>query len=101
MRDIMQLSEEGVCVVVITISALSGALTSKPDIISRGFIYKNDETNIIEEAKNVVINTISQADFKEQDWGLIKSNIRKSLTSFFAREVKCRPVVIPVILETK
>lgn len=101
LRDRMQLSEEGVCVVVITISALSGALTSKPDIISRGFIYKNDETNIIEEAKNVVINTISQADFKEQDWGLIKSNIRKSLTSFFAREVKCRPVVIPVILETK
>ena len=101
LRDRMQLSEEGVCVVVITISALSGALTSKPDIISRGFIYKNDETNIIEEAKNVVINTISQVDFKEQDWGLIKSNIRKTLTTYFAREIKCRPVVIPVILETK
>lgn len=101
LRDRMQLSEEGVCVVVITISMITGALTSKPDIISRGFIYKNDETNIIEEAKNVVINTISQTDFKSQDWGLIKSNIRKNLTGYFARQIKCRPMVIPIILETK
>ena len=63
--------------------------------------YKNDETNIIEEAKNVVINTISQTDFKSQDWGLIKSNIRKNLTGYFARQIKCRPMVIPIILETK
>ncbi len=102
LRDRMQLSEEGVCVVVISISMMTGALTSKPDIISRGFIYKNsDELDVIEEAKNIVINTISQADFKSQDWSLIKSNIRKNLTMFFAREIKCRPLVIPVILETK
>lgn len=102
LRDRMQLSEEGVCVVVISISIMTGALTSKPDIISRGFIYKNsDELDVIEEAKNIVINTISQIDFKSQDWGLIKSNIRKNLTTFFAREIKCRPLVIPVILETK
>lgn len=102
LRDRMQLSEEGVCVVVISISIMTGALTSKPDIISRGFIYKNsDELDVIEEAKNIVINTISQTDFKSQDWGLIKSNIRKNLTTFFAREIKCRPLVIPVILETK
>ncbi len=102
LRDRMQLSEEGVCVVVISISQLTGVLTSKPDIISRGFIYKNsDELNTMEEAKNIVINTISQSDFKSQDWGLIKSNIRKNLTSFFAREIKCRPMVIPIILETK
>ena len=102
LRDRMQLSEEGVCVVVISISIMTGALTSKPDIISRGFIYKNsDELDVIEEAKNIVINTISQTDFKSQDLGLIKSNIRKNLTTFFAREIKCRPLVIPVILETK
>jgi ribonuclease J len=102
LRDRMQLSEEGVCVVVISISSATGALTSKPDIITRGFIYNNsNEVNTIEDAKNIVINTISQSDFKSQDWSLIKSNIRKNLTGFFAREIKCRPMVIPVILETK
>ena len=102
LRDRIQLSEEGVCVVVITISMLTGALTSKPDIISRGFIYKSDsEFDVMEEAKNIVINTISQANFKSQDWSLIKSDIRKNLTGFFARQIKCRPMVIPIILETK
>ncbi len=102
LRDRMQLSEEGVCVVVITISMLTGALTSKPDIISRGFIYKSDsEFDVMEEAKNVVINTISQTDFKSHDWAEIKTNIKKNLTGFFARQIKCRPMVIPIILETK
>ena len=102
LRDRIQLAEEGVCVVVITISMISGALTSKPDIISRGFIYKSDsEFDVMEEAKNIVINTISQANFKSQDWALIKSDIRKNLTGFFARQIKCRPMVIPIILETK
>ena len=102
LRDRMQLSQEGVCVVMLTINMLSGALTSKPDIISRGFIYKSDsEFDVMEEAKNVVINTISQTNFKSQDWAEIKTNIKKNLTGFFARQIKCRPMIIPIIIETK
>ena len=102
LRDRMQLSQEGVCVVMLTINMLSGALTSKPDIISRGFIYKSDsEFDVMEEAKNIVINTISQTNFKSQDWAEIKTNIKKNLTGFFARQIKCRPMIIPIIIETK
>ena len=55
----------------------------------------------MEEAKNIVINTISQTNFKSQDWAEIKTNIKKNLTGFFARQIKCRPMIIPIIIETK
>ena len=41
-RDRMQLATEGICIVTITISSRNGSLTSKPDIITRGFMrYDN------------------------------------------------------------
>lgn len=101
MRERMQLAEEGACVVVITISSQTGALTSKPDLITRGFLYASDNGDVLEEAKNVVINTLSQSNFKEQDWALIKANLRKSLTNHFLRTIKRKPLVMPVIIETK
>ncbi len=99
LRDRMQLAEEGVCVVIVSISSSTGALNAKPDIITRGFSYKQGEDNMLEEAKDVVINALGKENFKTGDWGLIKTNIRKSVTNFFAKKAKRRPLVLPIILE--
>ncbi len=101
LRDRVQLSEEGLCVVVISVSKETGVLTSKPDIISRGFIYSKGNENFLEEAKDVVINAITSADFKTQDWITIKNQIKKVLTAHFYRKFKSKPLVLPIILETK
>lgn len=100
-RERMQLAEEGLCVVVIAISKTTGALASKPDIISRGFIYNKENEAVVEEARNIIINTIISSNFKEQDWALIKNNIRKSLSNYFLRAIKRRPLILPIIIETK
>ena len=55
----------------------------------------------MEEAKDIVINTILNCDFKTQDWSLIKTNIKKSLTNYFYKKLKKRPMIIPIIIETK
>lgn len=100
-RERMQLSEEGLCVVVIAISKATGALASKPDLISRGFIYNKENEAVVDEAKNIIINTIIASNFKEQDWALIKNNIRKALSNYFLRAIKRRPLILPIIIETK
>lgn len=99
LRDRMQLAQEGVCVVIVSISSTTGALNAKPDIITRGFSYIQGEDNILEEAKDVIINALCKENFKTGDWALIKNNIRKSLTGFFAKRAKRRPMVLPIILE--
>ena len=101
MKERVQLSEGGLCVVVVTISSVTGALSSKPDLISRGFIYNKENEEVVEEAKNIVINTISESNFKQQDWNLIKANIKKALANYFYKSIKRRPLILPVIIETK
>ncbi len=101
LRERMQLSEEGMCVVAITISRETGALSSRPELISRGFIYTREIEKVMEEARNVVLNKILDSDFKTQDWGLIKNNVRKALTTYFMKSIRRRPLVLPIVIETK
>lgn len=100
-RDRMQLASEGVCIVTITISAKIAALTSKPDIYTRGFVYVKDNEDVIEEAKDLVLNQIISTNFKTQDWNAIKASIKKTLQTFFFKRIKRKPVIIPLIIETK
>lgn len=100
-RDRALLAEEGVCMAVITISAGTGRLTSKPDIISRGFVYMQGNEDMFEEARDLILNTIISANFKTQDWAQIKQNIKKVLTNYFYKRIKRRPMIVPVIIETQ
>jgi len=99
-RDRMQLATEGICIVTITISSKNGSLTSKPDIITRGFMTIKNNTNVLDEAKDLVINQIINSNFKTQDWALIKGNVRKTLQTYFFKKFKRRPLTIPIIIET-
>lgn len=100
-RDRALLAEEGMCVVALTVSKSTGSLSSKPELISRGFIYIKDNTELIEEAKDLIINTILNCNFKTQDWNMIKTNLKKVLTNFFYKRMKRKPMIVPVIIETK
>ncbi len=99
-RDRMQLAQEGVCVVAITISKATGALTSTPQIITRGFLYVKDNEAVMQEAQDLLITTLSTTNFRKMDWAIIKGNLRKTLTTFFFRKIKRKPMIVPIIIET-
>ena len=99
-RDRMQLAEEGICIVTITVSP-SGALSSNPQIITRGFLNMKDNEEVQKEAEDITINTIISSNFSKTDWSIIKNNLRKNLTNYFFKKIKRRPMILPVIIETK
>ena len=100
-RDRMQLASEGVCIVTITVSSKAMALTSKPDIYTRGFVYIKDNEEVLEEAKELVLNQVISSNFKTQDWNTIKLAVKKSLQTFFLKKMKRKPMIIPLIIETR
>ena len=53
------------------------------------------------EARDLILNTVIASNFKNQDWTLIKNNIKKTLQTFFFKKLKRRPMIIPIIIETK
>ncbi len=100
LRDRKQLSEDGLLMVLLTIDSDNGKLIREPDIISRGFIYMKESTDLIDEAKAVVTSEIgSMSSATRSDWSQIKNSTRKNLSRFFYNKTKRRPMILVFILE--
>lgn len=100
LRDRHILAEEGIIIVVMTLDGGSGQLLAGPDIVSRGFVYVRGSESLMDEAQNVLNDTMNYLmDKGVTDWGKIKQEIKDALGGFVWKETKRRPMIIPIIME--
>lgn len=99
-RDRKYLSKDGVLIVNIVINKVDKKIVSGPDIITRGFVYVKDSSDIIRES-SVVVREALEDCFENRifDFRSMKANIRNSLSQFIYGKLKRNPVIIPVIIE--
>ncbi|MBE7074823.1 MAG: ribonuclease J [Clostridiales bacterium] len=98
LRDRKQLSEDGICVVVLNLSALSGEMTSDPFLITRGVVYSGEQEQFMQDAKELLINYLKEQDVRDMDPNLIKQNVRRHLQNFINKRTARRPMVLTIIL---
>ena len=100
LRDRKHLAQDGMIVVCINISAQDGALISGPDIITRGFIYVKESEDLMEELRNVVLETIDRCGRRRiRDWTTLKTAIKNDLNGYLFKTTKRNPMILPVIME--
>ncbi len=100
MRERQQLSAEGMFIVVARINAQTGELLGPPDVISRGFVSPQGANGLVEESVEVVNRTLQRtASQRITDWGELKNEIRKDLSSFLSERTRKRPIILPLIVE--
>lgn len=100
LRDRKHLSEDGLMVVVVNISKEDGLPVSDPDIISRGFVYVRESEELMEEAKNIVKQTVLAAINKnDYDRSYIKNSVKEELKTFLFKKTKRNPMILPIIME--
>ena len=100
MRERQQLSEEGMFIVVARINAQNGQLLGPPDVISRGFVSPQSANGLVEESMEVASRTLQRtATRRITDWGELKTEIRRDLSSFLSQRTGKRPIVLPLIVE--
>ena len=100
LRDRQHLAEDGIMVVVLALDSYNGVLVSGPDIVSRGFVYVRESESLMEEATEVVNDTVNHClDRGITDWGKLKSSIRDSLGEYVWKKTKRRPMILPIIME--
>ena len=100
LRDRKHLAEDGIIVVVVTMSKKDGKVLSGPDVISRGFVYVRESEDLMEEAKAVARNSLEKSAKKKQnDWASLKSGMKSSMSDFLYMKTKRKPMVLPVIME--
>ena len=100
LRDRRHLAQDGMIVVVLSMSGEDGALVSGPDIITRGFVYVKESEGLMEELRQVALEAIQSVDVKfATDWSAIKGTIKGDLSNYLYKKTKRSPMILPVIME--
>ena len=100
-RDRRHLSEDGMVLAVMAIHQQSGDLVAGPDLISRGFVSAEENDEILEHAKMVVLQALDGMNRETRtDPTELKEEVRKALRRFFRKKLERHPVVLPYIIET-
>ena len=58
LRDRKHLAEDGMIVVVVTMSGEDGSVVSGPDIITRGFVYVKESEELMDELRGIACQTL-------------------------------------------
>ncbi len=99
LRDRKLLSEEGLCVVLLTISSRSGEIIGEPNIISRGFIYQDEASELIKDAKEALLGALSTVDIKSLDLNELKMTVKKIASTYFFKKTKRKPMILTIVNE--
>ncbi len=100
LRDRKHLSQDGLIIVVTTIDHEKRVMASRPDVISRGFVYVREAEQLIEDIKLISAEAVEEVLSKRNgDWATMKSNIRNSVAKYIYERTKRNPMILPIIEE--
>ena len=100
LRDRKHLSEDGLMIVVVTISKEDGKVLAGPDIISRGFVYVRESEDLMDGAKNVIKDVLVECEENNiKEWAYLKNNIKENLKEYLYQKTKRNPMILPIIME--
>lgn len=100
LRDRKLLSQDGILVVVVTLSKATGTIISGPDIISRGFVYVRESEALLDEANKLVENTLLRmVSDNINEWSSLKTAVRDALGRYLYEQTRRRPMILPIIME--
>ena len=100
LRDRKHLAEDGLIIVVATISSTTKTLVSKPDIISRGFVYVREAENLMDGIKDAANESLlSCLDKNNVEWAVLKSRLRTDVARYIYDATKRNPMILPIIME--
>ncbi len=99
LKDRIHMSQEGMFVVVLTISRSNGKLLTSPDIISRGFIYLRDSEELMGMIRQYLKQKAVRSFSGKYDLDVVKKEIKDEITHILYDQTRRTPIVIPVINE--
>jgi ribonuclease J len=100
LRDRKQLSEDGMLVIVLTISKSERKLITEPDAISRGFVYGGNSEQLLRDVNRLVGKTVNELlEANRDSWNVIKKNVKKTVGQHLFSLTKKKPMVLPIIIE--
>jgi ribonuclease J len=100
LRDRRLLSQDGILIVVVTLTKQDKRIAAGPEIISRGFVYVRESEKLMEDSTKLVRDIVERNIAKETfEWSSLKQDIREELNRNLYEKTKRRPMILPIIME--
>ncbi len=100
LRDRKLLSEDGIFIIVVTIDRKKQKIVSGPTVMTRGFVYVKENTQLIEQSSEEVQEVVEEnLEHNKFEWGTLKQEMRDALSKFLFDRTRRRPVILPIIME--
>ncbi len=100
LRDRKHLSEDGLVIVVAAVNSDERLVFSGPDIVSRGFVYVKESTDLMSKTKAIAEKAINKLyDNGINDMMQVKNAVRDDVAKFIFKETKRRPMILPILME--
>ncbi len=102
-HDRQVLSEDGLVVVVATVDYKHKRVLAGPDVLSRGFVYMRESTELINQAQKHIYHIIKSEMDKtvHPKDSVIRNAIITNLSDFLYSKTKRRPLILPMLVEKK
>jgi ribonuclease J len=100
LRDRRMLSDDGIFIVVATISEQTGESGVAPEVIFRGVPFIEQADGLVEEIRHEVEHSLTRAvgdGIREID--LLQQELHDDLAAFVYDRLRRRPMVLPVVVE--
>lgn len=100
LRDRKQLSEDGMLIIVITLSKSEHSIISGPDTISRGFVFVRNSEDLLKDVNHLVKKVVDELSAENiRDWKEMKQAIKKDVGQYLFKHLKRKPMILPIIIE--
>lgn len=99
LRDRQVLAQDGILMVVLTVDKETGHPIAGPDLVSRGFVYMRDSEELLESARERVLESFIGLNGHASDWSFVKDKIKHTLSEFLYEKTHRRPMILPLVME--
>ncbi len=100
LRDRKHLSEDGLIIIVVALSSVTGEVVNGPDLISRGFVYVRESESLMDGARNIVETELNKCLGNNiKDWASLKSSVKDALSQYIYQSTKRSPMILPIFME--
>ncbi|OGM03055.1 hypothetical protein A2115_02255 [Candidatus Woesebacteria bacterium GWA1_41_8] len=97
LRDRKVLAEEGIAIALIRLGKDDKKLVGKPEIISRGFVFQEKKSNLLEHAGSELVRSLTK--YQNLDTQSVCDLSIDFLEKYFFHETGRRPMILPVVVE--
>jgi len=99
LRDRKTLAEDGMFSFVVLLNKDSGKMFKEPVILSRGFVFMKENTDLIDYLKKEIIRKFTQVTSSPANFDFIREELQAFLEGIILQKTGRQPMVLPLIIE--